>query len=169
MLPDAQYWIDTLAMQPHPEGGYYKETYKSPGKIKGSDRRYATAIYFLLLEDKFSAFHRITSDELWHFYTGSPLDVFVINAQDEMEEIHLGPDPEAGQTFQAVVPGGRWFASRMAQPDSYALVGCTVSPGFDFRDFEMGDRYALSSRYPQHATLIKSLTYPPEKGASQKQ
>ena len=159
MLPDAQYWIDKLAMQPHPEGGYYKETYKSSGTIRELDRHYATAIYFLLLEDKFSAFHRIKSDEVWHFYTGSPLDVFMINEQSEMERLRLGPDAEAGQHFQAVVPAGRWFASRMAQPDSYALVGCTVAPGFDFQDFEMGDRYQLISQYPQHATLIKSLTY----------
>lgn len=160
-MPDAQYWIDHLAMQPHPEGGFYKETYKSPGAIKGLDRAYSTAIYFLLLEDKFSAFHRIKSDEVWHFYAGSPLDVFVINEQDEMEHIQLGPDRDAGQTFQAVVPAGRWFASRMADPTAYALVGCTVAPGFDFRDFEMGDRFKLMSQYPQHAALIKSLTYAP--------
>ena len=169
MLPPAQYWIDKLAMQPHPEGGFYKETYQSPGMIQRLDRRYATAIYFLLLEDKFSAFHRIKSDELWHFYTGSPLDVFMINEQGEMEQFRLGPDADAGQTFQAVVPAGRWFASRMAEPTSYALVGCTVSPGFDFQDFEMGDRFQLISQYPQHATLIKSLTYPPEKKVTPKQ
>ena len=160
MIADAQYWIDKLAMQPHPEGGYYKETYQSPDKFDTTDRHYATAIYFLLLEDKFSAFHRIKSDEMWHFYTGSPLDVFMIDEQDRMQQIKLGSDPEAGQAFQAVVPGGRWFASRMAQPNGYALVGCTVSPGFDFRDFEMGKRFELTTQYPQHATLIKSLTYP---------
>ena len=161
-MQTAQYWIDHLQMQPHPEGGYYKETYQSPDKIKSLDRRYATAIYFLLLEDKFSAFHRIKSDELWHFYTGSPLDVFMINERGGMEQFRLGANPEVGEVFQAAVPGGRWFASRMAEPkaNTYALVGCTVSPGFDFRDFEMGNRFQLTSQYPQHAALIKSLTYP---------
>ncbi len=160
MIPEAQYWIDKLTLKPHPEGGFYKRTYESSGQIKRLDRPYATAIYFLLLEDKFSAFHRIKSDELWHFYTGSPLDVFMINEQGAMEQFRLGPNAEAGQVFQAVVPSGRWFASRMAQLNSYALVGCTVAPGFDFRDFEMADRYQLTTQFPQHATLIKSLTHP---------
>lgn len=147
-------------MQPHPEGGYYRETYKSTGTITELNRSYATAIYFLLLEDKFSAFHRIKSDEMWHFYAGDSLDVFVLNEQGDINQIRLGPDAEAGQTFQAVVPAGRWFASRLAEPASYALVGCTVSPGFDFRDFEMADRARLTAQYPQHTALIESLTYP---------
>ncbi|MGB3849527.1 MAG: cupin domain-containing protein [Tunicatimonas sp.] len=160
MIAKAKYWIDKLGLEPHPEGGFYKRTYESSAKIKSLDRPHSTAIYFLLLADKFSAFHRIKSDELWHFYTGSPLDVFMINEQGAMEEFRLGADADAGQVFQAVVPAGRWFASRMAQPDSYALVGCTVAPGFDFRDFEMANRYQLTTQFPQHATLIKGLTYP---------
>ena len=160
MISEAQYWIDKLTLEPHPEGGFYKRTYESMGKIDGLNRAYSTAIYFLLLEDRFSAFHRIKSDELWHFYAGSPLDVFMINERGRMEQFRLGANPEAGQVFQALVPGGRWFGSRMAQPDSYALVGCTVAPGFDFRDFEMADRYRLITQFPQHATLIKSLTHP---------
>ena len=160
MLSEAQYWIDKLALEPHPEGGFYRRTYESSGSIEKLSRPYSTAIYFLLLEDKFSAFHRIKSDELWHFYTGSPLDVFMINEQSEMEQFRLGADADAGQTFQALVPGGRWFGSRMAQSQSYALVGCTVAPGFGFLDFEMADRYQLTTQFPQHATLIKSLTHP---------
>ncbi len=160
MISEAQYWINKLALEPHPEGGFYRRTYESSGKVDTLNRPYSTAIYFLLLEDKFSAFHRIKSDELWHFYTGSPLDVFMINEQGRMEQFRLGADADAEQIFQALVPSGRWFASRMAQPDSYALVGCTVAPGFDFRDFEMANRYQLTTQFPQHAALIKSLTYP---------
>lgn len=159
MLPPAQYWVDTLQMQPHPEGGFYKETYRSDGVIQDLQRNYATAIYFLLLEDQFSAFHRIRSDEMWHFYAGDPLNIYVIDQQGHLQVHRLGNAFEQGAQFQFVVPGGCWFASRMAAPHTYALVGCTVAPGFDFRDFEMADRQKLIDIYPQHAEIIRELTY----------
>lgn len=159
MFADAQYWINKLNMQPHPEGGFYKETYQSDKMISGLERRYSTAIYFLLQGRQFSAFHRIRSDELWHFYTGSPLEVLMLHDSGELQTLRLGPHSEQGEQFQAVVPAGKWFASRLTQPDSFALVGCTVSPGFDFRDFEMANRQTLVQQFPQHEALITSLTY----------
>ena len=160
MFANAQYWIDKLDLEPHPEGGYYRQTYQSEGIISELDRHYATAIYFLLHDDQFSAFHRIQSDELWHFYTGGPLEVLVLHDSGELQKLQLGPNPENGEQFQAVVLAGKWFASRLVHPHSYALVGCTVSPGFDFRDFEMADRQHLVQQFPQHEMLISSFTHP---------
>jgi predicted cupin superfamily sugar epimerase len=126
-----------------------------------NNRSYATGIYFLLTGDTFSAFHRIQSDEMWHYYTGShPLEVLVIHPDGRLQELYLGPDPTQGQSFQAVVPAGAWFASRVLKAttaEAYALVGCTVAPGFDFADFELASAQSLSAQYPQHTQLIKSL------------
>lgn len=159
MLTQAQYWIDTLQLQPHPEGGFYKETYRAEGVIADLQRNYATAIYFLLLEDAFSAFHRIQSDEMWHFYAGHAIHIYVIDTEGKLKVHQLGNHYAQGEQFQVVVPGGCWFASRMAQPHTYGLVGCTVAPGFDFRDFEMAHRHTLTAMYPQHAEIIRELTY----------
>jgi len=161
-MPNAQYWIKRLNMQPHPEGGYYAETYRSEGKIEPLDRSYSTGIYFLLLEENFSAFHRISYDEMWHFYAGSPVEVILLQDNGELIIQRLGSNPDKGETFQFVVPGGTWFGSRMADQSSYALVGCTVAPGFDFRDFEMAKRSKLSEQFPQHRQIIREMTYPEE-------
>lgn len=153
---------------PHPEGGHFAETYRAPENIAhhalparfGGDRAFSTGIYFLLESHNFSAFHRIQADEMWHFYAGEALEVFVIDANTgELSVIRLGNNPDSGETFQAVVPAGAWFASRPASGSTYALVGCTVAPGFDFADFEMAERNALSQLYPQHAGLIGELTW----------
>jgi uncharacterized protein len=163
---NAQYWIDRLHLQPHPEGGYYRETYRSALTLPhdslsghGGDRPASTAIYFLLAGDEFSAFHRIRSDELWHFYSGSGLAVHVITAAGEYQQLLLGSNAESGEQFQAVVPAGCWFGSSLRSPDSYALVGCTVAPGFDFADFEMAKRDELIAQYPQHRGIIERLTH----------
>jgi predicted cupin superfamily sugar epimerase len=165
-MQDAQYWIDTLKLEPHPEGGYYRQTYRSGVVIPGAvlpktfrgDRSASTAIYFLLQGEDFSALHRIASDEVWHFYAGAALSVYVIDREGRVSEIRLGPHPQSGQVFQAVVAAGCWFGSCLAEPDAYALVGCTVAPGFDFNDFEMANRSLLLARYPQHEKLIGRLT-----------
>lgn len=161
--------IDIIArynMQPHPEGGYYKETYRSaeailqqalPGRFAG-DRAFATAIYFLLQQGNFSAFHRIKSDECWHFYAGETLLVYVIDGNGELQVTKLGSHVAAGETFQYVVPAGCWFASVPAEGSGYCFVGCTVSPGFDFADFELAEREALIAEYPQHEAVIRQLT-----------
>ena len=166
MIKSAQYWIDKLNLIAHPEGGYYRETYRAelsiarealPPRFTGP-RLVSTAIYFLLDEDNFSAFHRLRSDELWHFYCGSPILVHVIEPDGGYAEILLGSDPEAGEGLQAVVKASCWFASRVRDPKSFALAGCTVAPGFDFADFELGKRAELVRLYPQHRNLIESLT-----------
>jgi predicted cupin superfamily sugar epimerase len=164
LAKDAQYWIHHLGLSPHPEGGYYRATFKSdltivrnalPSGYQG-DRSASTAIYFLLDEGNFSAFHRIASDEVWHFYTGSSLLVYVIDPEGNYFELHLGSDE--GEVFQAVVKAGSWFASRVRDAAGFALVGCTVAPGFDFADFELGVRSELIRTFPAHRKLIEELT-----------
>jgi predicted cupin superfamily sugar epimerase len=163
---DAQYWIEKLQLAAHPEGGYYRRTYKAdlvvakealPPGFTGA-RAVSTAIYFLLEGENFSAFHRLRSDEVWHSYAGDPLVVHVIEPEGKYFSILLGCDLEAGQVLQAVVPAGCWFASHVADWKSFAVVGCTVAPGFDFADFEMGNRAELVRIYPQHRELVERLT-----------
>lgn len=162
----AQFWIQALNLQPHPEGGFYRQTYASeltiPASVlpHGAPRSASTAIYFLLEGQNFSAFHRLRSDEMWHFYAGAPLAVHVVDKAGNYSKHLLGPDPGAGQSFQAVVPAGSWFASHVEDWSSFALVGCAVSPGFDFEDFELAKRKELIDLYPQHRELIKTLTRP---------
>jgi hypothetical protein len=158
--------IEILSLERHPEGGFFRQTYRSKGEILqhtlpagyNGDRAFSTAIYFLLSGDDFSAFHRILSDEMWHFYAGSSIAINIIHPDGRLEILQLGPDYASGGGFQAVIPGGCWFAALLVDPDSYALVGCTVSPGFDFADFELGQRQSLIDSYPQHADVITRLT-----------
>lgn len=166
VVKDAKYWIEKLGLKPHPEGGYFRQTYVSdvviarealPAGFAGA-RAASTAIYFLLSGENFSAFHRLRSDEIWHFYAGGALVVHVIEPDGRSSKILLGTDLEAGQLPQAAVRAGCWFASHVADWQSVALVGCTVAPGFDFEDFEMGKREELVARYPQHGKLIERLT-----------
>jgi uncharacterized protein len=167
MKNPAQYYINAYQMQAHPEGGYFAETYRSsekipqnalPSRFKG-DRSFATGIYFLLESHHISALHRIESDEMWHFYAGCPLHVYVIDAEGNLEIIRLGNNPEKGEVFQAVVPAGRWFGSKPTEENSYSFLGCTVAPGFDFEDFEMKSRAELLTMFPQHKEVVKMLTY----------
>lgn len=160
-----QQLIQQFNLQPHPEGGWYKETYKStellpraalPQRFNG-DRSFSTAIYFLLEQGNFSAFHKIKSDECWHFYTGEPLDVYIINQQGALNIIELGNDINREHVFQYVVPANCWFASRPAAESNFCFVGCTVAPGFDFEDFELADAVELSNLYPQHREIIQEL------------
>jgi len=161
-MQTAQEWIDKLNLQPHPEGGYFLETYRSEIMEKfdgfGGVRNVSTAIYFMLTKDNFSAFHRIKSDEMWHFYNGAPVSIYVINKSGELEVIKLGLDLSKGQQPQALVKAGCWFASRTEGDGEYTLTGCTVAPGFDFTDFEMADRVELIDKYPQHEEIIRQLT-----------
>jgi len=161
---EAAYWIQKLGLLAHPEGGFFKETYRSEGSLVLIDdgleksRHYATGIYFLMETGNFSAFHRIKSDELWHFYAGDPLEVFFIDHSGILQRHLLGQNPENGETLQALVPYNVWFASRPLKTGKYSLVGCTVSPGFDFEDFEMAKRDALTHEFPIHQVIIEELT-----------
>ncbi|HET9308893.1 MAG TPA: cupin domain-containing protein [Candidatus Sulfotelmatobacter sp.] len=163
---NARYWIEKLRLEPHPEGGYFRQTYRSelmiarqalPQEFDGA-RAASTAIYFLLEGENFSAFHRLRSDEMWHFYAGSPLLIHVIEPGGKHDRSFLGTNPEAEQVPQAVVRAGCWFGSHVADWKSWALVGCTVAPGFDFLDFELAKRADLLASYPQHGEIIRKLT-----------
>jgi len=166
MRPNADYWIRQLQLSSHVEGGAFKEVYRSELSIAQKalpiffqgDRNVCTSIYFLLASGQFSAFHRIASDELWHFYYGDPLLIYELGHAGDLTTHRLGPNIENGESFQTVVKAGSWFASVPAEGSEYALVGCTVSPGFDFKEFELADRATLSQQYPEHAALIERLT-----------
>lgn len=163
---EAKHIADTLNMLPHPEGGFYKETYRSDGIISENDldngisgkRNYATAIYFLLTSDTFSAFHRIKQDEMWHFYKGSPLRLHIISKKGDYSNITIGNDLDKGEIPQFTVNAGDWFAAEVINKNHYSLTGCTVSPGFDFRDFELPKRDKLISLFPEHSEIITKLT-----------
>src|ERR1700743_2227444 len=154
--------IASLQLQPHPEGGFFRETYRAgmgvtpPGA--GHQRSASTAIYCLLCDGAHSAWHRIKSDEVWHFYAGEPLNVHVLDAAGALVTHKLGNAlTHADTVFQAVVPAGAWFAAECADPATFALVGCTVAPGFEFSEFELADVEALKARHPQHAVFIERL------------
>ncbi len=171
MHPEAARLIDRLGLVRHPEGGYFRETYRSTVVIPreslppryGAPRVAMTSIYFLLAGNDFSAFHRLASDEIWHFYSGGGLLLYVLD-EGGLAIHHLGTRWDAGEVPQAVVRASSWMGARLADSDSYALVGCTVAPGFEFEDFELAPRDELLVRYPQHRSLILSLTRSTEAG-----
>ncbi|SHJ53571.1 cupin domain-containing protein [Aquimarina spongiae] len=166
MKQDIKTIVENLNMAPHPEGGFYKETYRSahaiPQGVLGDeftgDRNYCTGIYFLLTSQNFSAFHRIKQDEMWHFYTGSSLYVHVIDPNGNYHRQTLGINFDKGELPQYVVPAGSWFASSVKDEGSFSLVGCTVAPGFDFDDFELANRKSLIETFPDHKELISQYT-----------
>jgi uncharacterized protein len=166
MKKNAAYWIDRLQLNTHAEGGYYKEVYRSPITIVQENlpagfhgpRNISTSIYFLLNGNQFSAFHRIASDELWHFYAGDCLVIYEIESDGKLNQHLLGSNPDRGEVFQTAIKAGNWFASIPESGSDYSLVGCTVSPGFDFADFELASGVALEARFPQHKMLINSMT-----------
>ena len=154
---------EALQLQTHPEGGYFKEVYRSEGELSDSSlpndysgaRNYSTSIYFLLTSESFSSFHKINQDETWHFYEGSTIELHTISPDGEHKKIKIGTHLEKGEVYQFTVPGNHWFAARIIQEDSYALVGCTVAPGFDFDDFKLGDQDKLVGLFPQHEVAIR--------------
>ncbi len=166
MNNEVSYYINHLNLQNHPEGGYYRENYRSkelipanalPARFK-KERCFGTAIYFLLEKNNFSAFHKIKSDELWHFYAGHTLEVIEISDSGELKITPVGNNLQKGEVFQYMVTANSWFGSRVKSGGEYSLVGCTVSPGFDFADFEMASKAALEKAYPQHKAIINELT-----------
>ena len=165
---DPEMLIELLGLAPHPEGGFYRETYRSGETITGAalperytgDRAHATAIYYLLTADDFSRFHRVASDEVFHFYRGDPVLLVVLYPDGDGDTIVLGPDIHVGQAPQAVVPGGCWQGLALRDGGRYALLGATVSPGFEFSDFVLGDRARLIEEYPAYRDVIPRLTMP---------
>jgi hypothetical protein len=166
-MQPAAYWINNLQLNPHPEGGFYNETYRAEEIIARSglpsrfteSRCMATAIYFLLRSQDHSLFHRIKSDELWHYHAGDTLEIFVLHHQGVV--IHnLGINLEQGDRPQVIIPANHWFGAAVRAGGDYTLSSCTVAPGFDFQDFEMGTRGPLLEEFPQHRDLILKLTHP---------
>lgn len=155
----AQDWIDHLNLEPHPEGGYYKQTEVSTltHEASGKDLPLYTSIYFLLTPDSPSHFHRLTSDEMWFFHAGSPLTVHSLTPSGNYEAIKLGLDFSAGQHVHHTVSAGTIFGSTVEQ--DYALVSCTVVPGFDFSEFELFTKQDLLHSYPEHESIIDQLAY----------
>ena len=163
-MNSAKDYIEKFDMTKHPEGGWFKETYRSEGTIPADalsdfdgDRSYSTSIYFLLERGDISALHRIKSDELWHFHAGDGLIIHEIKTSGEYVQHKLGLNLENGQTPQAMVEANSWFGSEVIEGGTYCLVGCTVAPGFDFQDFELANAEALATDYPNHNGLINRI------------
>lgn len=155
----SEYWIEHLKLLPHPEGGFYRETYRATGELTttaGDKRNHSTAIYFLLRAQDRSLFHKIKSDELWHFHAGGRLTLYVLSREGLITRT-LGQNVDEGDTLQLIVPANHWFAARVTE-GPYVLSGCTVSPGFDFRDFEVAQRQNLLAEFPDCSQIINELT-----------
>ena len=165
MKRDADYWIHLLGLKSHPEGGYYKETYRSQESIPHKslparyhdDRTFGTSIYFLLKNRDRSTFHRLASDETWHYHQGGSATIYIIFEDGHLQIENIGPVPERGDSLQVTVPKDTWFATEVSAGD-FILVGCTIAPGFEFEDFGLGDQRQLLTTYPQHRTLIEKFT-----------
>jgi predicted cupin superfamily sugar epimerase len=157
---NASEWINYLNLLPHPEGGYYKETYRCNDQLSlhgtNDKRNISTAIFFLLDGKDKSHLHKIKSDELWFFHEGATLEIF-FQQGDSFKIILLGKNPKAGESLQAVIPAGCWFGSRVKEAIGYSLVSCTVAPGFDFNDFELAKKSELLPLYPGYAKLIEEM------------
>lgn len=168
MKRNYKYWSENLDMNKHPEGGYYKENYINPQHITDSEldvefegkRSLATSIYFMLTENEVSKFHRLKSDEMWYYHDGCPLSVYVISKEGKLTVHKLGLDFEKGELPQILVPAGTIFGSAIenATKDDYSLVGCMVSFGFVFEDFELFSQAELLEMYPEHKEVILKLT-----------
>lgn len=163
-MKSKEYWVQNLQLLPHPEGGFYKETYRSGLTVEAEslgvnvsgERNLCTGIYFLLEQQNFSAFHRIKSDELWHFYAGDPITIHMIDQEGNYASQDVGSNLEKGEVLQYLVPANTWFASEVKEGREFALVGCTVSFGFDFEDFEMADN-SLLQEFPNHHAVLSRL------------
>jgi len=162
----AEAWIKELDLEPHPEGGFYRETYRAeeilpasalPSRYAGR-RSFSTAIYFLLRSGEVSKLHRLRSDEVWHFYKGNPLRLHILSPGGRYSSPVLGRRPGCGERFQCVVPRGAWFGAEVIGRGSFSLIGCTIAPGFEFADFELGGRAGLIKRFPRRRRIIERLT-----------
>jgi predicted cupin superfamily sugar epimerase len=163
MNEKAEYYIDKLDLKKHPEGGYYKEIYRSTEYFEIPDysykskktRNYSTSIYFLLEGNDKSHFHKLSSDEIWHFYDGTDIKILIIDIFGNLSEVVLG---RSSGIFQHTVKKENWFAAEVIQKKSFALIGCSVSPGFEFEDFVLAKRGDLIKLFPQHELIIKKFT-----------
>ncbi len=152
-----QKYIDALGLQPHPEGGFYKEVYRSEETVVSGERNLMTSIYFLLTSENVSKFHRIKSDELWFHHAGSPLIVHTLDQNGHHEHL-VGTDLENNMQPQFMVPKNTIFGSTVLEESSFSLVSCVVAPGFDFRDFELFTTESLLDLYPNEIEIIQRLS-----------
>lgn len=166
MNEKAKYYIQKLQLKKHPEGGYFREIYRA-GEIisidapkKNNKRNVSTSIYFLLEGSQISKFHKLKSDELWHFYDGTAVKIYILDQDGKLSEVLIGRDIKNGEVFQTAIEKNNWFASEVIDKRSFSLIGCTVSPGFDFSDFELAKRENLLKNFPEHKELILKFTDP---------
>ncbi len=168
IMKKAEYWVDRLGLKKHPEGGFFKEVYRSeetiahealPARFSG-ERVFSTSIFYLLNKNDISHFHRIKQDEIWHFYEGVSMTIHCISPAGIYSALALGRNIQNGESFQRVVRAGCYFAAGINNKESFSLVGCTVAPGFDFEDFELPSQIELIGVFPQHEKLIKAFTKP---------
>ncbi len=163
MTRDAEHWIRALRLEPHPEGGAFRETWRAaesaaglPGRFPGA-RAFGTAIYYLLRAGERSRLHRLRADEVWHLYDGGPLHLHLLVPGEGYRRLTLGHDVTGGESPQCLVPHGAWFGAEPAEGASFALAGCTCAPGFEYEDFELGSRDELLARFPGARALIERL------------
>jgi len=163
MHNNAKYWIDQLSLIPHPEGGHFKEVYRSDEKISrkhlperfNCDRSFASSIYFLLQKGELSAFHKIKSDETWYFHEGEALEIVIIDEMGILTRKLLGLNLSSGAMPQITVDKNQWFAAKTL--GEFTLVSCNVAPGFDFNDFELGDFDEMVSEFPQYEKIFREF------------
>jgi predicted cupin superfamily sugar epimerase len=165
MNTEAETIVKALNLKKHPEGGYFSEVYRSEETLENDlHERFTgihslyTSIYFLLSENDFSAFHVLKSDEIWHFYEGTTLDIHIIDPNGSHSKITLGKDFTSGEKYQYLIKAGNYFAAEVRDKTSFALVGCTVSPGFEYSDFVLCKRKETLKKFPAHKDLIERLT-----------
>ncbi len=162
----AQYWIEKLNLAKHPEGGFFAPAFRAseqigrdglPDRFAGN-RAIVSSIYYLLEKGQFSTFHRLKSVEIWNFFEGDPLTIYILDPHGALIEKRLGRNVDSGESFQVAIEPGSWFAAEHCGPGEFTLVGCVVAPGFEYEDMEIAGRAHLHARYPQHAEIIERLT-----------
>ncbi len=166
MNSKAKEYISKLQLIRHPEGGYFNEIYRSGEYYEAGclperydkNRAFSTSIYFLLEGNQVSNMHRLKSDEIWHFYDGSTILIYIFDESGKLKLNHLGSEIKDGDSFQIIVPKGCWFGAELKDKSSFGLIGCTVAPGFEFDDFEIGNRNFLLNLFPEYSEIIKKLT-----------
>jgi predicted cupin superfamily sugar epimerase len=159
MEKNAQYWIEKLELIRHIEGGFYRQIYASKKQCQEhGNRNLATCIFYLLDGNDFSAFHKINGDEIWHFLIGSSLNIYIINEKDsKLKIVKLGKDLDKGENLQVIINEGNWFAAEVNDKSVFTLVGCTVIPGFEFKNFKLAEKKSLLLKFPSYKWIIEKL------------
>jgi len=161
MIKDASFWIQQLQLQPHPEGGFFRETYKSEKYLFKNEstqsKPSATLIYFLLKNNDISAFHKLKSDEVWMYHTGGTINIFIIDTVGQLKIEKFGNDIANGENIQVLIPANSWFSAELTNKNSFSLMSCMVTPGFEWSDFELGNKEELKQLFPIHKSLFEKF------------